>query len=106
VIEICPSESDLIPEGAVKPGLPKVVQQLVRWREKNHLSQRAAVQVMMDRGLDVSLFTLQTWEQGYRNPGRYAAQALSAFLRENPVIPNPPQYRRGPKPGKRRSPHR
>ena len=92
--------------GAVKEGLPPVIQRLIKWRLRNKLSQRGAVEVMMDRGLDVSLFTLQTWEQGYRNPGRYAAQALSAFLRDNPVIPNPPQYRRGPKPGKRRPPRR
>ena len=97
VIGICRSAQELVFPGAVKLGLPQVVQRLIKWRVKNGLSQRGAVETMKARGLDVSLYTLQTWEQGYRQPGRYAAQALNAFLKANPVIENPPQYRPGRK---------
>jgi DNA-binding transcriptional regulator YiaG len=80
----------------VKEGLPQVVQRLIKWREKNHLSQRAAVEVMQARDCDVSIFTLQSWERGHRQPGKFTEKVLRRFLKENPVIPNPPSYRPGP----------
>jgi hypothetical protein len=96
VIQVCPPTQDLLPEGAVKEGLPPVIVRLIKWREKNGLSQRAAVEVMQARGFDVSKSTLQKWETG-TPPGKYSSRALQSFLKEHPVILNPPQYRPGPK---------
>src|SRR5689334_7084894 len=96
---LCPSAPYMIIGSPVKEGLPPVIQRVIKWRLKNRLSQRGASEVMRRHGLDVSMYTLQGWEQGHRKPGKFAIQALNAFLRENPDIQDPPQYRPGPKPG-------
>jgi DNA-binding transcriptional regulator YiaG len=51
---------------------------------------------MKSRDFDVSKSTLQKWETGTL-PGKYSTRALQAFLKQHPVIENPPVYRPGPK---------
>ena len=85
--------------GAVKEGLPPVIKSLLTWRKRNQLSRRAALEVMKERGLTVSIRTLAAWEQGARSPGLYSTQLLVAFLRQHPRIENPPYYPPGPPPG-------
>ena len=85
--------------GAVKEGLPPVIRRLLAWRKRNQLSRRAALEVMKERGLTVSMHTLTAWEQGTRSPGSYSTQLLVAFLRKHPRIENPPYYPPGPRPG-------
>jgi DNA-binding transcriptional regulator YiaG len=69
--------------------LPEVVQQLVAWRKRNKLSQRAAVEAMRARNFPVTLTSLGKWEAGERRPGKFAAQVLAAFLKKHPSIPKP-----------------
>jgi DNA-binding transcriptional regulator YiaG len=65
----------------------QAVQQLVSWRQRNGLSQRAAVEAMQRRNFPVTLTTLEKWESGERRPGRIVTQALLRFLQEYPTIP-------------------
>jgi DNA-binding transcriptional regulator YiaG len=82
---------------AVKEGLPPVIRKLIKWRETNGLSQRAAAQVMMDHNVEVPVSTLQKWENGLREPGKLATKALRDFLKAHPKIENPPVFKPGPK---------
>jgi DNA-binding transcriptional regulator YiaG len=83
--------------GAVKEGLPPVIQRLIKWRLRNQLSQRGAVEVMMRHGLKVSRTTLQHWEQKVSAPNNLASKAIQDFLKQHPKIKNPPRYKPGPK---------
>jgi hypothetical protein len=83
--------------GAVKEGLPPVIQRLIKWRLRNNLSQRGAVEVMMKHGLKVSRTTLQHWEQKVSAPNNLASKAIQDFLKQHPKIKNPPRYKPGPK---------
>jgi DNA-binding transcriptional regulator YiaG len=65
----------------------QAVQKLVTWRQRNGLSQRAAVAAMQERNFPVTLTTLEKWESGERRPGRLAAVALLRFLQDHPTIP-------------------
>ena len=88
----------VIPTLTVDPeALPPIIKRLKKWRDKNGLSQRAAVDVLRLHGLEVSLGTLQHWEQGVREPGKLASKAIRDFLTEHPTIENPPRYKPGPK---------
>ena len=89
--------------GAVKEGLPPVIKRLVAWRKRNNLSRRGAAEVMKARGLPVPIRTLEGWEQGNHGPSAYSTLLLTAFLKEHPVIENPPYYPPGPAPGFRSS---
>jgi hypothetical protein len=97
----CLPAHDLIGEDAVKEALRPVIQRLIQWRHENGLSQRGAFEVMKARNFEVSLHTLKGWEIGHRHPGTYTTQALTAFLREHPVIEDAPIYPPGSKPGYR-----
>ena len=97
VIGVCRALPELLSRGLVKEGLPPVIKNLIRWRHRNGLSQRGAVEVMQAHGLEVSRTTLQHWEQGVRAPGKLAAKAIRDFLTRHPRIENPPRYRPGPK---------
>ena len=77
-----------------------MVLKLRAWRRRNELSQRAAAEVMNDRGFKLRLSTLQTWERGYRKPSELISWGLGKWLEENPRIENPPRYRSRPKFGK------
>ena len=46
----------------------QAVQKLVAWRQRNGLSQRAAVAAMQERNFPVTLTTLEKWESGERQP--------------------------------------
>ena len=97
MIGVCPSASELIFRGAVKEGLPLIIQRLIKWRLRNNLSQRGAVEVMMRHGLKVSRTTLQHWEQKVSAPNNLASKAIQDFLKQHPKIKNPPRYKPGPK---------
>jgi hypothetical protein len=97
VIGVWPMAMDLLFPGAVKEGLPPVIKNLIRWRHRNGLSQRGAVEVLQAYGLEVSISGLQQWERGAREPAKLATKALSDFLARHPRIENPPRYRPGPK---------
>jgi DNA-binding transcriptional regulator YiaG len=77
--------------------LPTIVQELLRWREKNGLSRADAVQAMAERGFPARIRTLQHWEQGDRHPNPYAQRELERFLEANPSVPAPTRRRPGPK---------
>jgi DNA-binding transcriptional regulator YiaG len=82
-----------------KKKLPMIIRQIRSWRFRNRLSQRAAVEVMRERGgFKVSESTLKAWEQGRNEPGDLAVQTLRAFLKAHKRIENPPVYKPGPKP--------
>jgi DNA-binding transcriptional regulator YiaG len=66
--------------------LPPVIQQLMRWRKANRLSQAQAAHVLVDAGLPVSVRTLQSWEIGRRAPQPLSAAALGRFLEEHPNV--------------------
>jgi DNA-binding transcriptional regulator YiaG len=74
-----------------------VVRQIIDWRKRNGLSQRAAVEVMRARGLRVSQSTLEAWEQGRNAPVQLSVPTLQSFLSQNPRIENPPVFKPGPK---------
>ena len=79
-----------------------IIRQIRGWRFRNRLSQRAAVEVMRERGgLGVSLSTLKAWEQGRNEPGDLAVKTLRAFLATHKRVENPPVYKPGPKPGRK-----
>jgi len=68
-----------------------VIAKLKAWRTANKLSQRQAVEVMNARGFPVALRTLQSWElsrktPSHRDPQKFAARALEAFLADYPTI--------------------
>ena len=77
--------------------LPPAVQTLIRWRASNGLSQRAASEVLKERGLAVPLSTIKQWEQGLREPGMYARTALCQTIELHWKVENPPVYRPGRK---------
>jgi hypothetical protein len=97
----CPPAAEMIFPGIVKEGLPPVIKRLLAWRKRNNLSRRGAVEVMKARGVEVSIRTLERWEQGLNEPGSGFTQLLSTFLKQHPVIPDPPHYPPGPPPGSR-----
>jgi transcriptional regulator with XRE-family HTH domain len=74
-----------------------VIEELIEWRRRNRLSQRAASEVMQARQCPISINQIQAWEQSKRVPPRLETQVLQRFLVENPTIENPPMYRPGPK---------
>jgi len=80
--------------GAVKEGLPPVIQRLIAWRKRNNLSQRAAAVVMQAAGYQVRLSAIQHWETGIRTPSPLAGKALETFLDQHPTIQNPPRFGR------------
>jgi hypothetical protein len=97
VIGVCRALPELLSRGLVKEGLPPVIKNLIRWRHRNGLSQRGAVEVMQAHGLEVSISGLQQWERGARKPAKLAVKALRDFLAQHPRIENPPRYGPGPK---------
>jgi len=64
---------------------PDAVQKLVAWRQRNGLSQRAAVEFMRAHNLPVTLTALEKWEMGHRRLRGLAAHALLRFLEEHPT---------------------
>lgn len=64
----------------------QAVQMLVAWRERNRLSQRAAVEYMQAHGLPVTLTALEKWEMGINRPRGLSAVALIRFLEEHPTV--------------------
>jgi DNA-binding transcriptional regulator YiaG len=64
--------------------LSPVIQQLIRWRKNNQLSQSKAVRILEDAGLPVKLGTLQHWEIGRAQPHPLSAAALAKFLEQQP----------------------
>jgi len=78
--------------------LPPVVKKLKKWRTKNKLSQRQAVEVMKVRGYPVRLSALQHWEVGLRSPSELVIKALEAFLAQHPTITDAPKFGRWIKP--------
>lgn len=70
----------------IPKNLLPVIQQLIRWRKANRLSQAQAAHVLVDAGLPVSVRTLQSWEIGRRSPQPLSAAALARFLEEHPSV--------------------
>jgi len=68
----------------IPKNLAPVIQQLIRWRKANRLSQAQAAHVLVNAGLPVSVRTLQSWETGRRSPQPLSAAALARFLEEHP----------------------
>jgi DNA-binding transcriptional regulator YiaG len=66
-----------------------VVQQLVRWRASNKLSQSEAVRILGNAGLPISVRTLQSWEIGRRSPQAVTAAALTRYFEQQPNIRRP-----------------
>jgi DNA-binding transcriptional regulator YiaG len=66
----------------------RAVQMLVAWRQRNGLSQRAAVEFMRTRGLPVTLTVLEKWEMGINRPVALSAVALIRFFEEHPTVSN------------------
>jgi len=64
----------------------RAVQMLVAWRQRNGLSQRAAVKVMQELNFPITLTTLSKWEAGDRQPVKLAAKALMDFLKRHPRV--------------------
>jgi DNA-binding transcriptional regulator YiaG len=81
---------------AMAKDLSPVIQQLIRWRKTNDLSQSEAVRILEDAGLPVKLGTLQHWEIGRARPHPLSAAALSKFLEQQPGLKGsrPPDNRR------------
>jgi DNA-binding transcriptional regulator YiaG len=69
--------------------LAPVIQQLIRWRTANSLSQSQAVRILTKAALPVKLGTLQHWEIGHRSPHPITTAALSKFLEEHPDLQRP-----------------
>jgi len=69
--------------------LSPVIQQLVRWRTANSLSQSEAIRILAKAGLPMKLGTLQHWEIGHRSPHPITTAALSKFLEEHPHLQRP-----------------
>ena len=68
-----------------------VIEKVRRWREKNGLSQRGAVEVLVRGGCEIKVTTLQKWEAGVNAPGRFTVKYLEDFLAAHPVIPDAPR---------------
>ena len=66
--------------------LPPVVQQLLRWRASNQLSQSEAARILAYAGLPIRVRTLQSWEIGRRSPQAVTAAALTRYLEQHPNI--------------------
>jgi DNA-binding transcriptional regulator YiaG len=64
----------------------QAVQKLVAWRQRNGLSQRAAVEFMQAHNLPVTLTALEKWESGERRLRGLAAHAVLRFLEDHPVV--------------------
>jgi transcriptional regulator with XRE-family HTH domain len=62
--------------------LPLIIS-LKHWREDNGFSQSEAVKFLKNRGIPVTLDSLQNWESGRRNPRASLALALADFLRQH-----------------------
>ena len=75
---------------AMPKELSPVIQQLIRWRKNNDLSQSEAVRILEDAGLPVKLGTLQHWEIGRARPHPLSAAALAKFLERRPYLKNSP----------------
>jgi DNA-binding transcriptional regulator YiaG len=75
---------------AMPKDLSPVIQQLIRWRKNNDLSQSEAVRILEDAGLPVKLGTLQHWEIGRARPHPLSAAALAKFLERRPYLKNSP----------------
>jgi hypothetical protein len=72
-----------------------VIARLRKWRKANGgLSARQTSAVMEARGLQIPYHTLEVWDSGVRNPGRFAAKAVEKFLDEHPTVDDAPKYRR------------
>jgi DNA-binding transcriptional regulator YiaG len=69
--------------------LSPLIQLLKQWRTSNELTQAEAVKVFQEKGLPVTLDTLQNWEIGRRVPRGLAAVALSDFLERQGKIKKP-----------------
>jgi DNA-binding transcriptional regulator YiaG len=69
--------------------LSPLIQQLKTWRKVNELTQNQAVALFKAEGLPVTLDTLQNWEIGRYAPSRFAAIALTDFLKRHPKISKP-----------------
>jgi DNA-binding transcriptional regulator YiaG len=66
--------------------LSPLIQLLKKWRKTNDLTQAQAVAAFQAEGLPVTLDSLQNWEIGRYTPSRFAAVALSDFLKRHPKI--------------------
>jgi len=75
---------------AMPKDLSPVIQQLIRWRKNNDLSQSEAVRILEGAGLPVKLGTLQHWEIGRARPHPLSAAALAKFLEQQPGLKNSP----------------
>ncbi len=74
---------------AMSNELSPVIQLLKKWRKTNELTQTQAVALFKAEGLPVTLDTLQNWEIGRNTPSRFAAVALSDFLKRHPQVQKP-----------------
>jgi DNA-binding transcriptional regulator YiaG len=66
-----------------------LIQLLKKWRTANDLTQAQAVAAFQAEGLPVTLDSLQNWEIGRYTPSRFAAVALSDFLKRHANIQKP-----------------
>jgi hypothetical protein len=76
-----------------------VIKRLKKWRQKNSLSQRQAVAIMIEHVLPMELpekgsFTYQKWEGVFVKPNKFAIDALIKFIEAHPTIENPPVFGR------------
>ena len=63
-----------------RPPLLSVIQDLLKWRAAQGLSQSQAVATLNCVGIAVTIDSLQNWEIGRRKPHGEMALALHAFL--------------------------
>jgi transcriptional regulator with XRE-family HTH domain len=75
-----------------------VIDKLKAWRRTNGLSQRQAAEVMKSHGVPATLTTLQRWEIGARDPGKFALAALDQFMDAHPTVTDAPRVGRWNKP--------
>ena len=75
---------------AMPKDLSPVIQQLIRWRKNNDLSQSEAVRILEGAGLPVKLGTLQHWEIGRARPHPLSAAALAKFLEQQSGLKSSP----------------
>ena len=73
---------------AMSNELSPLIQLLKKWRTANDLTQAQAVAAFQAEGLPVTLDSLQNWEIGH-TPSRFAAVALSDFLKRHANIQKP-----------------
>lgn len=74
---------------AMSNELSPLIQLLKKWRTANDLTQAQAVAAFQAEGLPVTLDSLQNWEIGRYTPSRFAAVALSDFLKRHAKIQKP-----------------